>query len=90
MSEEAPAQIIEDISISKIGNMIYELIKRNPVMTVLTVCLIGVVIYYFINVRPFKGSSFTHDHEYYHQSMPSQQDINSRPDLERDVRTFYT
>jgi hypothetical protein len=71
MSEEAPTLITEEVSISKLGTMLYELIKRNPVMTVLIICLIGVVVYYFVNVRPLKGSSFTHDHEHYQHTMPS-------------------
>lgn len=73
MSEEAIPIVTEEVSISKVWNMTYELIKRNLFVTFLVCCLIGLIIYYFVKVHPFKGSSFTHDHEHYHHHNHRQQ-----------------
>ena len=82
MSDEVVATpVIEDVSINKLFTMAVELVKRNPLITFLIICLIGVIVYYFINVRPFKGSSFTHDHENYHYSQPQK----SKQQIEREL-----
>ena len=82
MSDEVVATpVIEDVSINKLFGMAVELVKRNPLITFLVICLIGVIIYYFINVRPFKGSSFTHDHEHYHHVQPQK----SKQQIEREL-----
>ena len=82
MSDEVIATpVIEDVSINKLFTMAVELVKRNPLITFLIICLIGVIVYYFINVRPFKGSSFTHDHENYHYSQPQK----SKQQIEREL-----
>jgi hypothetical protein len=90
MSEEVPVLIpaptieptpsCNNASLNNIFNMLVELIKKNKMMTLLICVLIGVVIYYFIKVRPFKGSAFTHDHEnYHHHQQPHQHSHQQQP-----------
>jgi hypothetical protein len=78
MSEEVPVLVqapsilpdssCNEPSINNIFNMLVELVKKNKLMTFFIIVLIGVIIYYFIKVKPFKGSAFTHDHDHYHHS----------------------
>ena len=86
MSDEIIATpVIEDVSINKLFNMTCHLVKRNLLITFLLLCLIGVIIYYFVNVRPFKGSSFTHDHENYHYTQPQ----NSKQQIEKELTELH-
>jgi hypothetical protein len=86
MSEEVPVLVqassilpestCNEPSINNIFNMLVELVKKNKLMTFFIIVLIAVIIYYFIKVKPFKGSAFTHDHDHYHHShepLPQQQ-----------------